>query len=86
MNEQLRDYLIGLLCAQAIAQAIEEATEGMKKVHHRFNTRLGFPVVLCSGKRMSLTDNFPGWHKTAPMTTDSSKVTCENCKRELEKY
>ena len=76
---QLRDELIAWWCAQEMRLA----EEGMKKIHWRFNTRLGFPVVYCSPQRMALTDKFAGWHKTAAMTTDPSQVTCENCKREL---
>ena len=80
--EELRDYMIGLLCAQAI----EEAVEGMKKTHKQFNTRLGFPVVLCCPHRMALIDNhIAGWHKSAPMTNVLKDVTCKNCIKELEK-
>lgn len=75
----IRDLLIGLLAAQEM----KEVAEGRMKMHKRFNTRLGFPVVACSSKRMSLTDSFPPWQKNARMTNDLSQITCENCKREL---
>lgn len=78
--EELRDHLIAWWCAQEMRLA----EEGMKKTHKQFNTRLGFPVVLCCPHRMALTDErIAGWHKTAPMTNDPSRITCENCKREL---
>ena len=78
---RLRDELIAYWCAQEMLLA----EEGMKKTHKQFNTRLGFPVVLCAPRRMSLTDKFAGWHKTAPMTNVLKDVTCQNCIKELEK-
>jgi hypothetical protein len=80
--EELRDHLIAWWCAQEILLA----EEGMKKTHKQFNTRLGFPVVLCCPHRMALTDqHIAGWHKTAPMTNVLKDVTCQNCIKELEK-
>jgi hypothetical protein len=75
----LRDFLIAWV---RLGEALE-AEANMTKMHKRFNTRLGFPVVYCSSRRMSLTDSFPLWQKNARMTNDLSQVTCENCKREL---
>lgn len=78
----LRDILIGwVLLAEAL-----DAEEAMKKTHKQFNTRLGFPVTLCTPNRMSLTDSFKHWHKNAQMTNNIKDVTCANCKRELEQF
>lgn len=80
--EQIRDELLAWWCAQEMRLA----EDGMKKIHKQFNTRLGFPVVLCCPYRMALTDkHIAGWHKTAPMTNVLSDVTCGHCLKELEK-
>lgn len=80
--EQLRDELLAWWCAQEI----QLAEKSMKKVHKQFNTRLGFPVTLCTPNRMSLTDSFKPWQKSAKMTNVRSDVTCDHCLRELEKF
>jgi len=76
----LRDYLIGkLLEIDAL-----EAEHAMNKVHKRFNTALGFPVVLCAPRLGSLVDRFKPWQKTAQMTNNASEVTCGNCKKKWQ--
>lgn len=75
----VRDYFVALWKEMEL----QIAEHAMRKIHKQFNTRLGFPVTYCTPNRMSLTDSFKPWQKNAAMTNDLSRITCENCKREL---